>query len=125
MINGVRKIVVPVADQQSAKDFWTIKVGFEVVFDEVYGEERWIEVTPPDRGVVLVISQRKPLEARIDVSDQLPHSPIFFNCVDIEKTYAELCARGVRFPAPPAKMPFGWWSMFEDHEGTRYALGQW
>jgi hypothetical protein len=35
-----------------------------------------------------------------------------------------LSERGVRFPTPPTKMDFGWWALFEDHEGTRYALGQ-
>ena len=44
---------------------------------------------------------------------------------DIQQTHAELEARGVRFPASPARMRFGWWSMFEDWEGTRFALGQW
>jgi hypothetical protein len=37
--------------------------------------------------------------------------------------FAELGERGVRFPAPP-EMHFGWWPMFEDPEGTRFALGQ-
>ena len=26
---------------------------------------------------------------------------------------------------PPARQHFGWWALFEDNEGTRYALGQW
>jgi hypothetical protein len=30
----------------------------------------------------------------------------------------------VSFPEPPAQQFFGWWSMFEDPDGTRYALGQ-
>jgi predicted enzyme related to lactoylglutathione lyase len=59
------------------------------------------------------------------VAEQLPHSPVFFNTGDIQKTYEDLISRGVAFPAAPVKMPFGWWAMFEDHEGTRYALGQW
>jgi predicted enzyme related to lactoylglutathione lyase len=50
---------------------------------------------------------------------------VFFNCVDIEATYRELSDRGVRFPSPPQRMHFGWWSLFEDPDGTRYALGQW
>ena len=33
--------------------------------------------------------------------------------------------RGVEFMAPPAQMHFGWWALFSDQEGTRYALGQW
>ena len=31
----------------------------------------------------------------------------------------------MRFPVPPARMHFGWWALFEDDDGTRYALGQW
>ena len=74
---------------------------------------------------MLVLSARAADEPRPEVSDELPHSPVFFTCEDIQETYRELVERGVRFPAPPAEMPFGWWSMFEDSEGTRYARGQW
>jgi lactoylglutathione lyase len=125
MITGVRKIILPVADQDAAKKFWTERVGFELVCDQAYGDQRWIEVMTPDRSTLLVLSPRRPDEPRREVAEQLPHSPIFFNCADIEQTHRELTARGVRFPAPPAKMAYGWWSMFEDCEGSRYALGQW
>jgi len=126
VISGVGKIIVPVDDQERAKEFWTTRIGFEVTTDAPYGEgERWLEVTPPDRSVLLVLSRRGADEPRREVDDQLPHSPVFFNCEDIQRTYGELSERGVRFPSPPAEMPFGWWSMFEDDEGTRYALGQW
>ena len=126
MIHGVQKVVVPVDDQERAKEFWTDRVGFEVVEDTQYGGgNRWLEVTPPDRGVILVLSPREPGNARREVSDQLPHSDVFFACTDIVATYRQLTARGVRFHTPPTQMPFGWWALFEDHEGTRYALGQW
>ena len=127
MINGVRKIIVPVAEQETAKEFWIARLGFELVRDEAYGDgnQRWIEVTPPDRQVVLVLSLRKPGEPRPNVPEGLPHSPVFFNCDDIEHTYRELVARGVRFACAPVRMSFGWWAMFEDSEGTRHALGQW
>jgi lactoylglutathione lyase len=124
MITGVRKIIVPVADQERAKAFWIDQLGFALVLDESYGGERWIEVSPPDRSTVLVLSPRGS-EPRREVPDALPHSPGFFNCQDIERTHRELTARGVRFATPPVRMAFGWWSMFEDCEGTRYALGQW
>jgi predicted enzyme related to lactoylglutathione lyase len=48
---------------------------------------------------------------------------VFFTCDDIERSHRELSERGVRFPAPPTKMDFGWWALFEDPDGTRYALG--
>lgn len=37
-------------------------------------------------------------------------------------TYEQLRSRGVEFPQPPEEQPFGWWSMFEDLEGNRFAL---
>ncbi len=125
MITRVRKVIVPVDDQQAALDFWTTSMGFVVVRDDRYGDERWIEVKPPDQDLLLVLSPRLPGEPRRTVPDRLPHSDLFFDCADIAQTYEELSTRGVRFPAPPARQHFGWWALFEDHEGTRYALGQW
>ena len=57
--------------------------------------------------------------------DALPHSPVFFTCADIKTTYRDLRDRGVEFPFPPKPQHFGWWSLFEDPNGTRYARGQW
>ena len=99
-------------------------VGFEVVQDAPYGEERWLEVRPPDRSVTLVLSQRPAGEPRRAVPDELPHSDVMFTCDDLQQTYGELAARGVKFPTPPTRLPFGWWAMFEDPDGTRYALEQ-
>jgi lactoylglutathione lyase len=125
VINRVHKIVVPVSDETAAIEFWTTRVGFELTRDERYGAgQRWVEVTPPDRSLVLVLSRRGANDPQRDVPPQLPHSPVFFDCDDIQETYRELVARGVAFPAPPVLMPFGWWAMFEDSDGTRYALTQ-
>jgi lactoylglutathione lyase len=125
VITRVGKVIVPVADQQAALDFWTTGMGFELVRDDVYGNERWIEVKPPDQDILLVLSPRQPDEPRRTVPDRLPHSDLFFDCADIEASYVELSARGVKFALPPARQHFGWWALFEDNEGTRYALGQW
>ena len=126
VVTSVHKIIVPVDDDARAKEFWTARMGFDLTLDETYGAgQRWIEVAPPAGSPILVLSRRRSDESRPEVPDQLPHSPIFFNCKDIQKTYRELAERGVKFTAPPVQMPFGWWSMFEDSEGTRYALGQW
>jgi lactoylglutathione lyase len=101
------------------------QIGFTVAVDEPYGDqERWIEVVPPDKGVALVLSRRQPGEVRPEVPELLPHSPVLFTCDDLQQTYQELTGRGVSFPTAPTKMPFGWWSLFEDDEGTRYALEQ-
>ena len=44
-------------------------------------------------------------------------------CDDLQRTYEELRARGVKFTQPPVRQSWGWWSMFEDQEGNRFALG--
>ena len=47
-----------------------------------------------------------------------------FRCDDLRSTYEALSARGVEFPQLPVEQPFGWWSMFNDSEGNRFALEQ-
>jgi predicted enzyme related to lactoylglutathione lyase len=125
MITGVGKVVVPVNDLERAKEFWTTDVGFELRRDESYGDERWIELRPPKGGPVLVLSPRADGDIPTELPDELPHSPVFFTCAEIEQTYAELSDRGVEFSVPPQRRHFGWWALFEDPDGTRYALGQW
>ncbi|HEX9343370.1 MAG TPA: VOC family protein [Actinomycetota bacterium] len=124
MIQGISKVVVPVDDQERAKRFWTERMGFTLTTDEAYGDERWVEVTPPDKTVTLVLALRQPSEPRPEVPETMPHSPVMFACDDIQRTHQELRDRGVGFPTPPTEMPFGWWSLFEDDGGTRYALEQ-
>jgi lactoylglutathione lyase len=124
VISGVSKVIVPVDDEAQAKEFWTARLGFDVVRDETYADERWIEVSPPDQSLVLVLSRRPAGEPRREVREQLPHSDLFFTCDDIQQTYRELTDRGVKFPTAPTQMHFGWWAMFEDQDGTRYALNQ-
>jgi predicted enzyme related to lactoylglutathione lyase len=125
MISSVRKVVLPVDDQQRALEFWTEKAGFELVLDESYGDERWVEVSPPGGGLQLVLSPREASDARPAVREGLPHSPVFFDCADIAATYEEMRERGVQFAVPPERQHFGWWALFEDADGTCYALGQW
>ncbi|MGH9243208.1 MAG: VOC family protein [Acidimicrobiales bacterium] len=123
MIKGVSKVYLAVDDQDRAKQFWTETMAFDLAKDEAYGDERWIEVSPPDKSVVLALTRRAADEPRREPRDnQLPHSNVFFTCDDIEATYEELTERGVKFPVPPQEMHFGWWSLFEDVDGSRYAL---
>ena len=123
-IRGVSKVVVGVEDQARAKEFWSEVVGFAITTDVPYDDEgrRWVEVTAPN-GTILVLSEN-PEDRPRSGSDQLPTSNFFFHADDVEKTYEELSAKGVEFPAKPEKQPWGWWSMFTDSEGNRFALQQ-
>jgi lactoylglutathione lyase len=120
VIDGVSKVVIKVADQARALRFWTERLGFELHQDTPCGDERWVEVRTPDKGVILVLSPSQ--DDRPSASDMLPTSNVFFYCDDLAVTYDELRSRGVEFPQPPVQLSFGWWSMFQDQEGNRFAL---
>jgi predicted enzyme related to lactoylglutathione lyase len=120
VIEGVSKVVIEVDDQARALGFWTETLGFSLHQDTPYGEERWVEVRAPDEGLILILSPRQ--NERPSASDTLPTSSVFFYCDDLIETYEELRSRGVEFPQPPVELSFGWWSMFQDREGNRFAL---
>jgi lactoylglutathione lyase len=122
VIEGVSQVIVEVEDQDRALRFWTETMEFELVQDAPYGETgRWIEVRTPDTATMLVLRPRQG--DRPTAPDELPTSNIFFYCDDLRRTYDELRARGVEFAQPPVRQSWGWWSMFEDQEGNRFALG--
>jgi predicted enzyme related to lactoylglutathione lyase len=120
MVEGVSQVIVEVDDQDRALRFWTETMGFELARDAPYGEERWLEVRTPDKATVLVLQPRQG--ERPTAPDELPTSNVFFYCDDLPRTYDELRARGVEFPQPPVQQSWGWWSMFEDRDGNRFAL---
>ena len=120
VIEGVSKVVIEVDDQSRALGFWTDMLGFELHQDTPYGDERWFEVKTPDKGLILVLSPRR--SGRPSAPDPLPTSNVFFCCDELARTYDELRSRGVRFSQPPVELSFGWWSMFQDQEGNRFAL---
>jgi predicted enzyme related to lactoylglutathione lyase len=123
VIKGVSKVVIDVADQNRARDFWTETMGFTLVLDTPYGEERWLEVRTPDAAINLVLRQMvADDQTRQRIPERLPTSNVFFYCDDLQATFQVLAARGVEFPQPPIELPFGWWSMFQDREGNRFAL---
>jgi predicted enzyme related to lactoylglutathione lyase len=123
VISGVSKVVLDVQDQERARAFWTTVMGFELVQDEPYGDERWLEVRSPDGATTLVLGRTATGPGdRAAVPAMLPTSNVMFRCDDLAATYAELTARGVEFPQPPVRQEFGWWSLFNDTEGNRFAL---
>lgn len=69
----------------------------------------------------LVLSTMSEYAKNPGVRDELPTAGFFFYADDIEKTYRELSAKGVEFPARPEKQP---WAMFTDSEGNRFALSE-
>lgn len=117
MIRGIKFASVPVRDQEKALLFYTKKLGFEIVTDQPFGNQRWIELSIPGAESQLVLFTPPGHETRIG-----GFQPVVFWTDDIEKTYAELIARGVKFTSPPKKEPWGTSSIFADEDGNQFVL---
>ncbi|HEX8178105.1 MAG TPA: VOC family protein [Pyrinomonadaceae bacterium] len=119
MITRIKFVGVYVRDQARALDFFTNKLGFEVLQDEAFGEGlRWIEVAPPGAETGLSLFTPPGMEERIGT-----FSPVVFTCADVRATYAELLARGVTFTQAPKDEAWGVSAMFIDPDGNTYLLG--
>jgi catechol 2,3-dioxygenase-like lactoylglutathione lyase family enzyme len=117
MIRGIKFASVPVRDQEKALQFYTKKLGFEIVTDQPFGDQRWIELSIPGAESQLVLFTPPGHETHIG-----GFQPIVFWTDDIDKTYAELNGRGVQFTSLPKKEPWGTSSIFTDEDGNQFVL---
>jgi predicted enzyme related to lactoylglutathione lyase len=121
-ISQVGTMIIPVADQDQAIEFYVEKLGFEKRTDIAYGNgDRWVEVAPA--GAATTVALAIPPEGK---PAKLEGGCVAFASEDIDATHAELQAKGVdvdeavsRFgdPVPPM-----FW--FSDPDGNRHLVVQ-
>jgi len=119
VIKAIKFVSIPVKDQQRALEFYTRKMGFQILTDQAWGPgQRWIElgITGAETGVVLFTPPGQ--EERVGT-----FSGISFVTDGVEKTHAELSGRGVEFVQPPKKESWGTSAIFKDSEGNQFVLG--
>ncbi|MEV0582024.1 VOC family protein [Nonomuraea sp. NPDC050310] len=121
MAIGISQITLYVKDQEAARRFWSEQMGFDVVMDQSYGDERWVEVAPAGGGPRLVLY--KESADWPSLSGEQPNY-VLFEADDLVKTHEELAGRGVEFVTEPKQEPWGWSSTFKDNEGHLFHLGQ-
>ena len=118
MIKGIKFISIPVTDQDRALAFYTEKLGFRISTDQPMSPtQRWIELAIPGASTGVVLFTPEGHENRLGT-----FYPASFHCEDIDATYATLVARGVDFPTPPTKQPWGTYAMFKDPDGNQFVL---
>lgn len=118
---AISQVSIYVEDQDKALRFWTEKMGFTVTTDMPYGEDRWIEVQPPQGGVALNLYKAATGWPAL-ATDQPNY--VLFAADDITKAYEELTAKGVTFTQKPVKEHWGWSAVFTDEDGHLFHLGQ-
>jgi len=118
-IDRISTVMVPVADQDRAIEFYTGTLGFEKVADIPFGDgERWVAVAPPGAATTLALvlpreGEAAGIETRVGLES-----------TDIDADHATLRERGVdidpevmRMGAPVPPMFF-----FRDQDGNRLLI---
>jgi catechol 2,3-dioxygenase-like lactoylglutathione lyase family enzyme len=128
---------VLVLDQESAKAFYTDKLGFTLRNDVQMGAEftdagagfRWLTVSPPgqpDLEFILAAPEMGHDEETARQLRELLAKGAFGGGVwetdDCRKTHAELSERGVTFLQEPAERPYGVEAVFRDDSGNWFSL---
>lgn len=118
MIKAVELIGIPVRDQSKSLEFYTKKLGFQILTDQPFqGGQRWIELQIPGCPTKIALYTPAGHESRIGT-----FTSIGFRSDDIFRTYEELTARGVEFEKPPKKESWGTSAVFKDIDGNSFAL---
>ena len=123
-VNKISTVVIPVADQERAIEFYTQKLGFEKRIDVPFGPEegyRWVEVAPADAVTTIAVAPPPPGGSTGD-----RETGIGLQTDDIDAYHAELKANGVDVDPEVSRMgdpvpPLFW---LRDPEGNRLMVVQ-
>jgi catechol 2,3-dioxygenase-like lactoylglutathione lyase family enzyme len=118
-ISGLGTVIVPVAGQDRALEFFTRKLGFEKRLDVPYGQgDRWLEVAPPGAATTLsIVPPREGESAGIQTR-------IGFATTDVDADHAALRERGVDVDEEVSRMGHPVPPMFflRDPDGNQYLV---
>ncbi len=90
-VDKISTVVVPVADQDQAIQFYTEKLGFEKRADIPFGDQyRWVEVAPADAVTTIALAPPPP-----GGSAGKRETGISLHTENIEGYHSELKAQGV------------------------------
>ena len=131
MIMGMSFVSVWVLDQDSAKDFYTSKLGCELTNDiKLDNGMRWLTVRPAgSMGQELLLMD--PAHSMLDgpTADMVRAlvakgalSPGVLATSDCRGDHKTLAARGVEFLQEPAVRPYGVEAVLRDDSGNWYSL---
>jgi catechol 2,3-dioxygenase-like lactoylglutathione lyase family enzyme len=118
-IGRVSTVMVPVADQDRAIEFYTEKLGFEKRNDTPFGDgNRWVEVAPA--GAATTVALVQPMEGQ----ETGIESRVALASADIDADHAALRERGVDVDPEVMRMggPVPPMFFFRDQDGNRLLI---
>lgn len=127
MQQSLAQIALVVHDYDQAIDFYTNKLGFELLEDtKLSAEKRWVVVSPRGRrGADVLLAKASTESQRACVGHQAGGRMfVFLATDDVQRDYQNLLARGVEFVQPPTNKPYGTVAIFKDLYGNHWDLIQ-
>jgi len=124
MSQTVALVALVVEDYDEAIDFYTRKLGFELLEDIRQEDKRWVVVAPPGRaGCSLLLARAVTPEQVSRIGNQTGGRVfLFLNSDDFWRDYERMQAEGVVFAEQPREEPYGTVAVFEDLYGNRWDL---
>jgi catechol 2,3-dioxygenase-like lactoylglutathione lyase family enzyme len=115
-----------VKDQDAAIEFYTKRLGFELVEDVPLGPQRWVTLRLPDDDVVsLTLKLAQTDEHRALVGKQGGSQPFFAMVTDdCIREYGRMKDAGVKFHGEPDIQPYGTGVTLEDLYGNKIYMNQ-
>lgn len=132
MITRISNINLLVQNQESARRFYTEKLGFEVRADMESDGFRWLTVGPKDQPDIQIILT-EPNQPMFDAASATQLRELLakgaltggvLETDDCHATFADLKAKGVTFLQEPADRPWAIEAVFRDDSGTWWSLTQ-
>lgn len=118
-VTQVATVMVPVADQDAAIEFYVGKLGFEKRNDTPFGDgNRWVEVAPP--GAATTVALVQPMEGEATGIE----TRVALETGDVEADHAALRERGVDVDPEVMRMggPVPPMFFFRDQDGNRLLI---
>jgi catechol 2,3-dioxygenase-like lactoylglutathione lyase family enzyme len=119
-------VTVFVKDYDAAIEFYTRKLGFELVEDVPYGPKRWVTLRLPDDDVLSISLNLADTDEDQALIGKQGGSHPFFGIVtdDCMTDYRRMKDEGVKFLGEPQVQPYGTGVTLEDLYGNKIYLNQ-
>jgi len=123
---GLISLVVKEYDE--AIDFFTKKLGFDLIEDTYVAaqDKRWVVVAPPGAGDChLLLARASTDEQQSRIGRQTGGRVfLFLYTDDFQRDYASFVAKGIEFVREPKDEPYGTVAVFKDLYGNLWDLVQ-
>lgn len=120
MINIIGQVMLYVNNQDKSRDFWTEKLGFEVISEENNGQMRSIEVAPKGATTSIVL-HNKEFVAKMNPEVNLGAPSIMFFVENLDELNRDLKNKNITV-GEIVELPSGRVFNFADNEENYFAV---